>query len=303
METYFKKDILQIAIPYFYGYDNVGPEYSYVLEKINGEVLSDLYVNSSHNLDTQLDILDKSLFVLSELKKLNPVSIHGKKCIQLATQEYIYKTKARLKQYDRFEELKNIDLEVNNKRISSFEILWIKAVELIRSLAIDSKKYFSVFHGDLNYSNIFDADKITVIDPKGGFGGEASIFGDYRYDIAKIRQSYHSGYFQLLYGKYKKIIEPGYFKIYIFDYPSQVIIDNLDCRLVDYGVDLLEIQLLESLLLLSLISLHKEDKNFQLIMYIIGTQMLYKTLNREIYKLDTELVVRWPNERIFSNRF
>src|SRR5699024_6250012 len=49
-----------------------------------------------------------------------------------------------------------------------------------------------VFHGDFCFSNIlYDSrgDRIKVLDPRGVSGSNESIYGDLRYDIAKLSHS------------------------------------------------------------------------------------------------------------------
>ena len=285
--------ISKVHIPDIYDYGKVGRKYFYSLDKIDGELLSDIYMKNIDDLKRQLYLLSKALLVVTELRNLKPLYLSKKECAELIQKECLDKTINRLNQYQKFSELKHLEIEVNFEKISSFDMLWKKLVNTVKTLSVKSRRYFSVIHGDLNYSNIFLSEKISIIDPKGRFGEQISIHGDYRYDLAKIRQSYHSGYFQVLHNRYKILKEDNILKIKILDYPSQDIIDRLDDKIEEYGVKLLEIQFFESLLLLSLIPLHSENRELQIIMYIIGVAMLNKTLNKEVYKMDTELIVRW----------
>lgn len=283
----------KIHIPSIYSYGKVGGKYFYSLERIYGELLSDIYIKNANDLKIQLDILNKALLVVTELRNYKHIYLPEEKYAELLIRECLDKTINRLNQYIKFSELKSLEIEINLEKINNFDTLWKASVENIKSFSIESKRYFSIIHGDLNYSNIFLSKKISIIDPKGSFGGQTCIYGDYRYDIAKIRQSYHSGYLQVLHGKFKIFKEDRLLKIKLLDYPPQYIIERLDKQIEEYGVNILEIQFLESVLLLSLLPLHSENTNLQNIMYIIGVEMLNKTLNEEVYKMNTELLVRW----------
>ncbi len=73
-----------------------------------------------------------------------------------------------------------------------------------------SENMSAVIHGDFCFPNIlydFRREMIRVIDPRGqSFAGEDTIFGDFRYDLAKLRHSLE-GYDQIIYGRFS-ILRP-----------------------------------------------------------------------------------------------
>lgn len=75
-----------------------------------------------------------------------------------------------------------------------------------KAIPLASQQHIQVMHGDFCFSNIFydfRADMIRVVDPRGYVEDERpTIFGDIRYDIAKL---YHSAI-----GEYDTIISGGY---------------------------------------------------------------------------------------------
>jgi len=93
-------------------------------------------------------------------------------------------------------------LVVNGAATPSLTEIATKSFALISP---DSARYRTIMHGDFCFSNImYDSrnSQVRTIDPRGFLrAGEASIFGDIRYDIAKL---YHSAV-----GKYDFIIS-GY---------------------------------------------------------------------------------------------
>ena len=75
--------------------------------------------------------------------------------------------------------------------------------------AIDAQSphHVSVMHGDFCFTNIFydfRTMRIRTIDPRGGMqDDEESIWGDWRYDLAKISHSLIGGYDLILAGRYR----------------------------------------------------------------------------------------------------
>jgi hypothetical protein len=68
--------------------------------------------------------------------------------------------------------------------------------ELARAVDVYAMNYFTVIHGDLCLSNIlYDRRNsfIRVIDPRGEFG-DVGVFGDMRYDLAKLSHSLEGDY-------------------------------------------------------------------------------------------------------------
>ncbi len=73
-----------------------------------------------------------------------------------------------------------------------------------------SHKDLQIIHGDFCFSNIFfdfHSDAVRVVDPRGHLGhvgnGAPSIYGDVRYDIAKLYHSVIGGYDAIMAGRYK----------------------------------------------------------------------------------------------------
>ena len=141
-------------------------------------------------------------------------------------------------------------------------------------------KDFTVIHGDLHFGNIIldDTDSIKAVDPRGRFGNY-TIFGDPRYDMAKL---YHS-----IEGGYDYITED----MYHLEYEG----DRIDYSIEpsEYGFDLLsrlrrtfditpqeekEIRLIESLLFLSMIPLHSESPDHQTVMFARGMELYARAI-------------------------
>lgn len=69
-----------------------------------------------------------------------------------------------------------------------------------------------VMHGDFCFSNmLFDtrSDRIVLIDPRAAVDGRVSVYGDVRYDIAKLGHSVIGRYDQIIAGHLNAAREPG----------------------------------------------------------------------------------------------
>lgn len=146
---------------------------------------------------------------------------------------------------------------------------------------------FHIIHGDLCFANIMvdpNLSFIKVIDPRGKFG-KYDIYGDSRYELAKL---FHS-----VDGKYDFIIKDLFEVEYNAD-ACQIDYHILD-RKRDFDIyhlfldvfseeikgDLNKIELIEALLFLSMIPLHGESIRHQMVMLSTGLEILNRVLDIE----------------------
>lgn len=146
---------------------------------------------------------------------------------------------------------------------------------------------FHIIHGDLCFANIMvdpNLSFIKVIDPRGKFG-KYDIYGDSRYELAKL---FHS-----VDGKYDFIIKD------LFEVEYNVNACQIDYHILDrkrdfdiYYLfldvfseeikgDLNKIELIEALLFLSMIPLHGESIRHQMVMLSTGLEILNRVLDIE----------------------
>ena len=200
---------------------------------------------------------------------------------------YLEKTKKRLsalRQDTGFQAFFQMPMKING-------VMYLPLDEICRRLSkeVPCRLYdvevFHIIHGDLCFANIMvDANFsfIKVIDPRGKFG-RYDIYGDQRYELAKL---FHS-----VDGKYDFIIKD------LFDLeavPEQAVVDY---RILDRkrGFDLYEIfqnvfeeeigadkgkiELIEALLFLSMIPLHQESLRHQYAMLATGVELLDRVMD------------------------
>ncbi|MBY5947410.1 capsular biosynthesis protein [Photobacterium rosenbergii] len=127
----------------------------------------------------------------------------------------------------------------------------------------------TVLHGDLCFSNLlydFRTSRVKVIDPRGLTQlGELTIYGDIRYDLAKLSHS--------VLGMYDWIIA-GYYSVVVKDYSidfevaglkdhkksQQIFVDMISDK---YGISALNLYAMQIQLFLSMLPLHSDEPKRQ----------------------------------------
>lgn len=140
----------------------------------------------------------------------------------------------------------------------------------------------TIVHGDFCFSNIlFDSNNYVfkLIDPRGRLNKDATIYGDPRYDIAKLRHSIVGLYDFMVQGLFKiEEINEG-FEYRVLTSINYNTLENIFNKFVkENGFDVQEIKFIEGLLFLSMIPLHKDNFERQKIFYIRAIERLNETL-------------------------
>jgi dTDP-glucose pyrophosphorylase len=136
-------------------------------------------------------------------------------------------------------------------------------------------------HGDFCFSNIlFDVNNkiVRLIDPRGSFGCKG-IYGDVRYDIAKLRHSVCSLYDYIIADMFRLEQSDRTFTGHIYANGTPKLIGPLFDRLVeDMGYKLDDIRLIEGLLFISMLPLHHGHSQRQRLMFLTGLTLLNEVL-------------------------
>ena len=155
------------------------------------------------------------------------------------------------------------------------KILEERIGELVNSAEI------TVIHGDFCFSNIlFDLNNqiIRLIDPRGSFG-QPGIYGDARYDIAKLRHSV-CGMYDFIVGDIFEVREQnGEFVGEIYATSVNHLVSGwFDSLVAQVGYNVDHIRLIEALLFISMTPLHVDYPKRQLMMYLTGLNLLNQVL-------------------------
>jgi hypothetical protein len=133
----------------------------------------------------------------------------------------------------------------------------------------------------LCFSNIlFDVTNqiIRLVDPRGSFGVKG-IYGDPRYDVAKLRHSV-SGLYDFIVADMFDLSESseGFAGRFYTGSTPAAVTPLFDVMLERAGYKLDEIRLIEGLLFLSMLPLHRGRPAPQLMMYLTGLTLLNEVL-------------------------
>lgn len=163
--------------------------------------------------------------------------------------------------------------------LESYDLLAPRIEEEAARLAASATP--SIVHGDLCFSNLlFDINNqiLRLIDPRGSFG-EPGIFGDPRYDIAKLRHSICSFYDFIVADMFSlELAEDGWhLEIFCSD-AAAALAREFDEMSSEFGYTPREIRFIEGLLFLSMVPLHADAPDRQRVMYLTGLRLLNEVL-------------------------
>lgn len=256
------------------------------MEYYSYHTIHELFLYGDLSKNQWIEIFKKIRFVLEDFRRYEVKDSNIKNSLE---ETYLIKTIDRLnklKENDSFKKFFNHSITINDKKYKSLnEIIDILNIEIPKRLY--RIKTFNIIHGDLCFANIMvdsNFSFIKVIDPRGKFG-DFDIYGDQRYELAKL---FHS-----VDGKYDFIIKD----LFDIDYDTKkCIIDyQVNDRKRDYDLhklfkeifskeiskNLKNIELIEALLFLSMIPLHNESINHQMAMLSTGIEILNRVINIE----------------------
>lgn len=187
----------------------------------------------------------------------------------------IDKLRERIQAYPAFLPPFREPLRINGYSVGTLESI-VDHLEAVVSSAPELPS--CVMHGDFCFSNIlFDlrADRILLIDPRGLIGDEMTIYGDVRYDIAKLAHSILGRYDQIMAEDLRSVGNGVEFTLEIPFDPRRVRLEEMFLSAQVGGISFaaLEIKAAMIALFLSMIPLHKEDAGRQKTLFANGLRL------------------------------
>ncbi len=180
---------------------------------------------------------------------------------------YEAKTKERLQA---FCQNRGISLQkpwiFNGQPVPSLEHIFQRALAII---APPTPEHTSITHGDFHFANIFFDFRslgVKVVDPRGIICNVPTIYGDYRYDLAKLTHSINGLYDFILAGIFKAEFVSDYNINFTITKNNQIdMVQKLFASMSFNGLSPcdLEIQAIVILLFLSMLPLHDDDPSRQ----------------------------------------
>lgn len=279
---------LEYIRPRIYNY-SINYDKPYVeMEYYSYHTIHELYLFGDLSANQWRDIFKRILFICNDLKRYKVKDEGIKESLQ---EMYYTKTLNRFKKLKRQNELFNSffekEIKINGVKYKSLNDIVKVLKEIIPEMLYDIDE-FNIIHGDLCFANIMvdnNFNFIKVIDPRGKFG-KYDIYGDSRYELAKLLHSID--------GKYDYIIK-DMFKVKTNfeenDIRFEILDNKREFNLMDIFLDVFKnfikediekIELIEALLFLSMVPLHSESIEHQCIMLATGIQILDRIVNIKI---------------------
>jgi dTDP-glucose pyrophosphorylase len=173
------------------------------------------------------------------------------------------------------------EIKLNGKKLAGWPKIQKTIGERVKKLS--ARPRGQIIHGDLCFTNIL-YDPVSrlfkFIDPRGCFG-ESGIYGDGRYDIAKLLHSLDGGYDFLIHDMFR--LERNGEDLHLQQFFSTTRVAVLEAFVNIFGgdYDLKEVRTLEGLLFLSMCPLHQDNPQRQVAMFATGLRILNEILNHE----------------------
>ena len=121
-----------------------------------------------------------------------------------------------------------------------------------------------------------------MIDPRGRLDKEATIYGDARYDIAKLRHSVVGLYDFIVQGLFKLEENSNEYNYKILTNKDYSVLEPIfDKYCIQNGFNPNDVKFIEGLLFLSMIPLHRENFDRQKVFFIKSIELLNSSIEKE----------------------
>ncbi len=285
-------DELKALTPRILHYETQGNQVEITQEYYGYPTLSEIYVYSDLHPENWMIILRHLIRIHQQFCKYKAVMPSD-----VLVDMYITKTEKRLvtlMQSAYWHDLLNRkEIIYNGRAYQNFGLLR----PFIETVVEEMKQDFlpCIIHGDFCFSNIlydFANQIVRLIDPRGSFGVKG-IYGDPRYDMAKLRHSVAGMYDFIVSDLFDVRESEDGFQGEIFNMQNlNPVIENFDQKLVESGYNLQHIKVIEGLLFISMLPLHQDYPKRQLMMFLTGIVRLNEV--KEFYTLQQESQLQKP---------
>lgn len=241
-----------------------------------------LYGDLRHN--QWVDIFERIRFACNDFGRFTMKDENLTDALKSVYLDKTLKRLDKLKEVRQFSSFFHNNIYVNGRSYPSLdEICQLLKIEIPKRLF--DVDHFRIIHGDLCFANVMidsNFSFVKLIDPRGKFG-KYDIYGDFRYELAKL---FHS-----MDGKYDFIIKDLF--TVEFDELLPSINFTIQDRKRDYNIfqifldvfkneigdDFKKIEFIEALLFLSMVPLHNENIKHQMVMLGTGIEILGRIFN------------------------
>jgi hypothetical protein len=250
------------------------------------------YLLAEEILPTWYPIFDKLKEILIHWSNTHPVTPWTQEEIRQAAYDmYITKTEREQKVFydgwnDKIDciflnQIKNHIIYINRKEYQPFEIIWCKVKKYIEENMLDFTP--SLIHGDCCFSNILygnDKQIIRFIDPRGSFGKEG-IYGDIRYDVAKLYHSVDGTYESFINDRFEVTTRGNLHDIILKGHMSRVetkhALDAFENKFFPH-FNKKQIKILQGCIFIGMCARHYDSLERQRAMYLTGIRLLNEAM-------------------------
>ncbi len=276
---YTKNTDFEKTSPKFYDSDRFQDEYG--IEFYDYLTLSEYFTFYPLSEYSKIYIFTSLMEKMIDLYKSN--QLNDEKFKKLLKAILIDKTYNRINEWARTDIINKEKVFINNQEYYGIFPLLERLENSILEICENSINYISIIHGDPAFSNILFSPRnmlFKLIDPRGDFGID-TIYGDYRYDLAKIRHCYHGRYDEITNDLFEisEITTNDKCDINLKFYKDLEYL-SLDRVLVEKGFNVDDIELIEGLLFISMLPLHNDYPDRQIAFFSRGIEILNNQLER-----------------------
>ena len=249
------------------------------MEYYSYHTLHELFLYGDLERQQWVDIFNRIRFVCDDLKRY---TVKDDKILPSLEEMYLTKTIQRfdkLKKDERFRCFFEKNITVNGNEYLCLDQVVRLLKEIIPAELYDVEN-FTIIHGDLCFSNIMvdsNLSFIKMIDPRGKFGA-FDLYGDQRYEMAKLFHSVDGKYDYIIKELFDVAFDPDGVSLTYRIHEKKNSFDLykvfVETFREEIGGDIRKIELIESLLFLSMIPLHNESFKQQLVMLCTGLDIL-----------------------------
>lgn len=257
---------LKSYLPSLWGYGEEEEKGYYEIEYFYLSTLSDLYVFALQPLFVWEKIFSVCAAFLNTCHSEKPPL--KEKFTKSGNALYGKKTELRLAIFS-----KESKLDLNKRWIYNGEItpsINDILTEINQDIDLADESFVSVMHGDFCFSNIlfnFKTQSIKVIDPRGiDLNGNQTIYGDIRYDVAKLAHSVIGLYDFIVAGKYSLKFNTPYdieFDVFVDETTLDIQNSFLSFKIGDFSLKELNTFPILIHLFLSMLPLHNDKPDRQ----------------------------------------
>ena len=284
-------DDLKYLIPTLYDYILEPPLVSVTMELINAKSLSEQYVCDELSIEEWISLLDEIKSMTAKFREYHsPISLD---MISLRSELYLKKVLDRLTHYHWDNALKDLmDCNINGMYYPSVSTMLAELSNYFMKLCNIANKEMNrgsvVMHGDLCLSNmIWDKKNLKLVDPRGSYHSEPTIYGDEWYDIAKLSHSFNGNYDFIINNKFELLSGSTDGVVYkVFKSNKQLEVERIfNEKFLNDPIQNLIISFIESTLFISMIPLHEDNLERQKAM-VVTARMTYFKFTEQLKRIN-----------------